>query len=303
MSVMSVCETKIPSGLAMAALVLYLINPCAAQHQEATRYDDPSLDILPRGYAPQRHNAKSNETGVFRAFRLWPSDTRLIICFLGGSVNIRTRIASIAREWLHEGAALTFDFGSPPRTCDSKIFAHIRIGFDAPGYWSLTGSDSVEIDQAKRSMNLAGLDNEVFEKGSVDRQFRRHVLHEFGHALGLGHEHQHPSSDCEGEYDWPAIYKFLGGAPNYWSKENTDYQMRRLVGLDIRTSNFDPKSVMLYAFPPFYFKQGEKSPCFTNLNIDLSTGDYKLLRRMYPPSATDSVARIPKTPLPSSTDQ
>ncbi len=33
-------------------------------------------------------------------------------------------------------------------------------------------------------------------------------LHEFGHALGLLHEHQSPESKCENEFDWPRVHSY-----------------------------------------------------------------------------------------------
>ena len=74
------------------------------------------------------------------------------------------------------------------------------------GYWSVVGTDSENlltgIDQ---SMNLEGYDVAPFP----EPEFSRIVIHEFGHALGLHHEHQHPFSKCEDEFDWPRVTKYL----------------------------------------------------------------------------------------------
>ena len=60
---------------------------------------------------------------------------------------------------------------------------------------SRLGSDAQTVEQDKPTLflNFRKLDNYAI---------RATVVHEFGHVLGLGHEHQHPSY-------WHAIKKFL----------------------------------------------------------------------------------------------
>ena len=36
------------------------------------------------------------------------------------------------------------------------------------------------------------------------------VIHEFGHALGLVHEHQSSGSPCDGEFNLPAVKQLTG---------------------------------------------------------------------------------------------
>jgi hypothetical protein len=40
------------------------------------------------------------------------------------------------------------------------------------------------------------------------------VLHEFGHALGLVHEHQHPAGGIQ--WNRPQVLRDLSGPPNNW---------------------------------------------------------------------------------------
>ncbi len=44
------------------------------------------------------------------------------------------------------------------------------------------------------------------------------ILHEFGHALGILHEHQSPVANCVNEYNWEFIVKYLSGPPNNWDE-------------------------------------------------------------------------------------
>src|SRR5690349_10941147 len=105
-------------------------------------------------------------------------------------------------------------------------------------------------------MNFEGFDVQL------PQDWRGVVLHEFGHALGLEHEHQHPVQPCD--FRWeddpgytpttdrfgqftpdeagrkPGIYTLLGGPPNRWSREMVDFNLRKLPDSSaFRTSAFD----------------------------------------------------------------
>ena len=81
------------------------------------------------------------------------------------------------------------------------------------------------------------------------------ILHEFGHALGLGHEHQSPI----GGIKWNAeqVYKELGGSPNFWNKQTVDrnvlipYNSNQVIGTQL-----DPRSIMMYPIPASWTLDG-----------------------------------------------
>lgn len=231
--------------------------------------------------------------GVYSRLTLWPPNERVIrVCFMDGPQELWRRIATYANEWTLANTALKFDFGEGDtlRECDpddGKV-SHIRVGFDETGYWSLVGQDSVHLaSQYVKSMNL-----EDFDTAPPDpEEFRRVVLHEFGHALGFHHEHQNPVSGCEDEFDWEHIYTYLAGPPNNWPKEQVDFNMRRLDQSGLVADRFDRDSIMLYTFPPDYFRSGEQSPCFAPYTTALSPGDRGMMEQMYPASRIDDVTR------------
>jgi len=221
--------------------------------------------------------------GVYSHLKLWPPDTDVLrVCFFGGPQAVRHRIAEYATQWTQQHVYLKFDFGTveDPRLCsDDTGISQIRIGFDEEGYWSLVGQDSIQIaTQSEKSMNLSGFDEDAVE----EEEFRRVVLHEFGHALGFEHEHQNPFSKCENEFNWPRIYQYLEGPPNNWTKEIIDHNMRSLHESGLIADAFDPDSIMLYTFPADYFERGQASSCFASYNTELSAGDRRLVERMYP---------------------
>ena len=159
---------------------------------------------------------------------------------------------------------------------------------DEPGYWSLVGKDSIHLaSQAVSSMNLEGFDTAPPEP----EEFRRVVLHEFGHALGFHHEHQNPVSACEDEFDWDHIYTYLAAPPNNWGKGQVDFNMRRLDQSELVADQFDRDSIMLYTFPPDYFKSGEQSPCFAPYTTALSRWDRRMMEQMYPADRNVDITR------------
>jgi serralysin len=78
------------------------------------------------------------------------------------------------------------------------------------------------------------------------------------------------------------VYKAYGGAPNNWSKADIDSNVfaKYPAGV-VSATEFDPKSIMLYAFPAEFFKDGLGA---TNNNTKLSVVDKKKIRAMYPKS-------------------
>jgi hypothetical protein len=224
----------------------------------------------------------STSKGVINALKIWTTEYPDVkVCFFSGSKALRSRIAEIAMEWKSAVPGVPLDFGdlSDPRLCKPGEVNQIRVGFAFTGYWSLVGQDSVKLaSSAEQSMNFEGFD--TFPPG--DDEFRATVLHEFGHALGLEHEHQNPLAKCKDEFDWTKIYAWLAGPPNNWSKETADFNMGVLNEPGLLATNFDKNSIMLYTFPPQYFKHGASSSCYSAPNRALSGGDKNIVAALYP---------------------
>jgi hypothetical protein len=119
--------------------------------------------------------------------------------------------------------------------------AEIRIGFDeSDGSWSYVGRDLLSIPQDERTMNF-GWDLTTTYGGTT-------ALHEIGHTLGMPHEHQNPNAGIV--WDEEAVYTYLGGAPNFWPREQTFHNvLRKLDAAEVSGSTWDWKSVMEYDFP------------------------------------------------------
>lgn len=235
-------------------------------------YEDASNRLVKEGRIEQ---------GVLSGAKQWSLEEPIRVCFFGGTPDLRRRIVNVASAWELPGTTIKFDFGdrNNPRLCGGRRNYDIRVGYSLPGYWSFIGQDSlIYAPQTEQSLNLARFDVSTI----ADAEFQRVVLHEFGHAIGLQHEHQIPDATCEAEFDWPVIYSKLSGPPNNWSKATIDFNMRSrpyFTG-DIAT-DFNPKSIMLYSFPPSYYRLGIQSKCYTPQNTTISPGDVKTVSLAY----------------------
>ena len=108
---------------------------------------------------------------------------------LAGTTHQRTKVERTIKEW-ERYAHVSFVL-----VTDVKV-AKIRILFDPDdGNWSLVGIEHegmAGIGIVEQTMNLGKLRT----VGDFANDYERHViLHEFGHSLGLLHEHQSPARE------------------------------------------------------------------------------------------------------------
>ena len=142
-------------------------------------------------------------------------------------------------------------------------------------------------------MNLQffGVDTPRYRNGqpAPELELRRIILHEFGHALGMMHEHQSPSAECDSEINWDAAYQM--GVKLGWDKEMVHAQMRQLTNLEeFNVTAVDRKSIMHYSLAPDLFKLGRNSKCWVPDNNDLSEQDRRFIASIYPRDGAPPVA-------------
>jgi len=97
-------------------------------------------------------------------------------------IRMQNKVKNTISEWSNY-ANISFSFvqeGTP----------QIRIAFDANGgSWSFVGKENNSIASDKPTMNLGWLDG---SSDTITADEHGVILHEFGHAIGLLHEHQSP---------------------------------------------------------------------------------------------------------------
>jgi len=124
----------------------------------------------------------------------------------------------------------------------------IKIYFDPnDGSWSVVGNDAWKEDSSSATMNLGWVDG---HSARLTREERAVILHEFGHALGLLHEHQSPAHGGQTVKDPEAAIEFYMKDQG-WTREMVIDQVIRPYNLN-DVSNFskvDPTSIMHYYQP------------------------------------------------------
>jgi len=217
-----------------------------------TRVDAAPTDLVKMGVAAKDY--------------LWEKGTTLKVGFLEGESALHSRVIEAASHWFLDDVDLSLEEGSQGEKYD------IRISFNPDGgSWSYIGTYSLYAHPSQPTMNLgwATLDAEKEDFYSV-------VIHEFGHALGLLHEHNHP----EEKINWnkAAVYADLTGPPNNWTPEEIDQNVfAKFDESDVITTDFDNVSVMIYPIPASWTLDGR----YFIPSWKLSEGDTVTIKRLY----------------------
>ncbi len=189
-----------------------------------------------------------------------------------GADEQRAVVRRAFQMWKDVGIGLEF------REVQSRDEAELRIGFmQGDGSWSYVGRDAIDLDLSvnERTMNFGwSLTRSADE---IDT-----AIHEIGHALGFPHEHQNPNAGIV--WDEEAVYRLLAQPPNGWSRETTHYNILRKIPADtVQGSNWDPDSIMHYAFQPGLILEPERYRNGLTPAGSLSARDREWVRTFYPP--------------------
>jgi hypothetical protein len=185
----------------------------------------------------RRDNDGSNLEAAGERHRFWRPGTTLRVRFLD-TPELAERVLEIAGEWTRYARldlALVTD--GP---------ADIRVTFAEPGNWSAVGTDALVTEYFPTDRPTMCLSE--IRKADSSMRVERIVRHEFGHAIGLVHEHSSPAAGIP--WDREAVYAELAGPPNHWDREKVDHNVfRRYRATTTEHTAFDPHSIMLYPLP------------------------------------------------------
>ncbi len=252
------------------------------------------------------------DRGVGDNYHMWDNATALKVKFMaGGSKVLRDKVKQYAKEW-EKHANITFDF-----VTDGSAFTDLRIKLGKGyGHNSAVGTESKFRKQNEQTMNfdtlyfadadyyIASLKrkginppynlNQLISEMRADpnhwneKELKRVVMHEFGHALGLLHEQSYP-----GAINWKktdSVYKYYRETQG-WDKSKVDFNVFEMSNqFYTNGTEYDPKSIMHYSIAAWQTTDGYSMQD----NYELSEGDKTLIAALYPKGKKESSLAVPK---------
>lgn len=208
-----------------------IVEICTELHTQADTHTSSSL----------------TQKAIFSKDFLWKQNVTIKIGFLGSDRKIKFEIAKnvdpieisnlsainaikkVVQERIQPLVNLNLIF------VNNSSIADIRISFDKKlGCRSYVGTNALDIPKDEYTMNFSWFNASV-------------ILHEFGHALGMEHEHQGPFSNIQ--WDKEALDEYYKDLCDWTPEEVQSFIIDKLNPKDIIGSDFDPLSIMLYYFP------------------------------------------------------
>jgi hypothetical protein len=179
---------------------------------------------------------------------------------INGTASQRSQAAAAASAWTSTkvGNLIEFAFDT------TSDHAELRILFGGGlGNKSSVGRNCLSVPKSEPTMTI---------EDAVDYV----MLHEFGHALGLQHEHQFPKNTIE----WNKDAVIAAMRAQGWSKEKVEKNIFERMPVDaicVGNPKLNEESIMLYPIPRSWTLNGFSS----GVNTRISDGDVACLAGIY----------------------
>ncbi|MGN4047456.1 M12 family metallopeptidase [Pseudomonas sp. SM4] len=195
--------------------------------------------------------------------KLWANGRTLTIAFIDDvDPDHKRKIMEAAVRWIPY-VNLSFEFVD-------DLQGDIRIATKNNYNSSMLGTDALLIHPDWPTMNLGVKpDHEDFETI---------VTHEFGHALGAMHEHQHPQADIP--WDKPKVYDYYQNREmGPLTPEQVDFNLFTPFNtLEAIYTEYDRKSIMHHPVSNDLTLGDWENP----INREISKKDIKMMSLLYP---------------------
>lgn len=189
----------------------------------------------------------------------WKDNSIIDVYFEDGINDFTNKVIATANEWyLYCGIEF--------RITDIWAKAEIKTTFRKGGYASAVGRECLQEEyDTDFTMYLQGIDTLRDQK-----EFRRVILHEFGHALGIEHELSKPSAVIP--WNKEEVYNYYDSKYN-WSRSEVDQNIFfQLQPSSKEYEEFDPTSIMVYGVKPPLTIPPYSIPWPTSLSATDKTG-------------------------------
>lgn len=215
--------------------------------------------------------AHRGANGVYESTNLWKPGDTIIVSFLNTDFpdygTIAAHVQQDVKEW-ELYANIHFRF--LPYSSQTQVLVELA---DDGASWSTMGKSS--IDNARQ--HQASMHYGWFNKNTTDEEYKRTILHEFGHTLGLCHEHQNPLGDIH--WNKPVVYGYYTEKQQPpWPVKQVDEEIFSKLSNGVSNNAYDPHSIMHYPIPKEFTTDG----FYVGWNTDLSAGDKSMIAGLYP---------------------
>ena len=286
-----------------------MVNPpIESADRRSTKLDFLASQAQRNGVDAEKVAAASS---IFYRRYVWHK-SQLRLCFWNGTDEQQRDVMSVADVWHAAAPNITFDFMENGKVRICKLsglrnldqLADIRISLNAndprPIYsrdvigmknndWAYPGNEYSENGDIPTTINLSEA-IEVRKSGRI-REYNFDVRHEFGHALGLFHEHQ--SQICKGWFNVKVIARDTG-----WTEAYAETQINALGDVPDAlgvVGGYDNQSIMQYNFEPSWYmpdRPGQPNPCRRSNSVDnLSELDKAVIDALYDPTLNETPER------------
>ena len=170
---------------------------------------------------------------------------------------------------------------------NNKPYPSMNLGWVDPPFEDFEYDGTIYLSNSFIIEKRVGCEENSISKSSCKTNWEpgMTIIHEFGHALGMVHEHQNDiNKDNPYIFNVPVVEEYMAKPENGgWSKERVNRNIIQRYTCDVNNcdyigSGYDEKSVMNYSFPSSWLLKGSSG----KTNYRFSEKDKEWLRNVYP---------------------